>query len=202
MKKLLYAALLLSMLTVTHAQENIAKANGSVRVTAAKPVGNVAATNGNVHLEDGAQAKNIETVNGGITIGRKATVGSIESVNGGVSLDAGARARSIETGNGPITLDHARVGGDLRTKSGDIEVGEQSTVKGGIVVEESGTDWFGKPRVPRIVIGPGAVVSGPLTFDRKVELFVSETAKVGHIKGATAIKFQGAAPSADRKVER
>lgn len=236
MTKLLYAALLLTVLTAAHAQEDISKANGTVRVMAEKPVGNVAATNGNVNLEDGVQAKNVETVNGVIKIGRHATVGSIQSVNGGITIEDGTRAHSIETvngavslaqdvqidgaistvnggirlargtavsgsletANGPIKLDHASVGGDLRTKNGNIDVGAESTVKGGIVVEKDGSNWFGTRRVPRIVIGPGAVVSGPLTFEREVELYVSETAKVGPIKGANATRFSGAEPSSER----
>jgi hypothetical protein len=233
MKKFLFAALLLSVLPAIHAQENIAKANGSVRVTSDKPVGNVAGTNGNVQIEDGAQARNIETVNGGITIGRNATVASVQSVNGRINIDEGTRAGpvetvngsvglgenvqvvgnvtavnggirlargasvsgTLETSNGPIAIDHARVGGDVRTKSGNIDIGQQSTVTGGIVVEKLDSEWFGKPRTPRIVIGPGAVVSGPLTFHREVDLYVSDSAKVGPIEGAKARRFSGSEPS-------
>jgi DUF4097 and DUF4098 domain-containing protein YvlB len=233
MRTIAFAALLLSVLTVSHAQENISKPNGAVRVTADRPVGNVAGTNGSVSLEDGAHAKNVQTVNGAITIGRSATVGSvnsvngkirvsddtradaIETVNGGVSLGEGVQVEngvkavngriqlarnasvgsSVETTNGSIQLDHANVGGDLRTKNGNIDVGAQSIVKGGIIVEKSKSDWGDSKRTPRIVIGPGAVVSGALKFEREVELYVSDTAKVGPISGATAIKFTGDKPS-------
>jgi hypothetical protein len=49
-------------------------------------------------------------------------------------------------------------------------------------------------RVPKIVIGPHAVVQGNLTFQREVELYVSDSATVGKIEGATAKKFSGSAP--------
>jgi hypothetical protein len=240
MRRIAIAALLVSVLSIGYAQENISKPNGAVRVTAEKPVGNVAGTNGSVSLEDGAQAKNVQTVNGAITIGRSATVGSvksvngkvevsedtraqaIETVNGGISLEQGVQVEtsvkavngriqlarsvgvggSVETTNGSIQLDHANVGGDLRTKNGNIEVGAQSIVKGGIVVERSDSVWGESKRVPRVVIGPGAVVSGALTFEREVELYVSESAKVGAIKGAKPIKFSGDKPSLTMSAER
>jgi DUF4097 and DUF4098 domain-containing protein YvlB len=240
MRRIVVAALLMSVLSVSQAQENISKPNGAVRVTADKPVGNVAGTNGSVSLEDGAQAKNVQTVNGAITIGRSATVGSVKSVNGKVDVSEDTRAEaietvnggvslaervqvergvkavngriqlarsaavggSVETTNGSIQLDHANVGGDVRTKNGNVDVGPQSIVKGGILVEKSDSDWGESKRLPRIVIGPGAVVSGPLTFEREVELYVSESAKVGPITGAKAIKFSGDRPSATMSADR
>jgi hypothetical protein len=41
-----------------------------------------------------------------------------------------------------------------------------------------------KPKVPRIIIGPNAIVDGELRFERDVELYVHTTAKVGRIIGA------------------
>jgi hypothetical protein len=60
---------------------------------------------------------------------------------------------------------------------------------------EKSTGWFNwDPRKPRIVIGPGAVVEGPLRFEREVRLYVSDKATVGPVTGATAIAFTGAQP--------
>jgi hypothetical protein len=42
------------------------------------------------------------------------------------------------------------------------------------------------------VIGPGAVVEGPLVFEREVKLYVHASARTGAITGATAIRFDGA----------
>jgi hypothetical protein len=44
------------------------------------------------------------------------------------------------------------------------------------------------------VIGPHAVVQGTLEFRREVELYVSDSAQIGAVKGATAQKFSGANP--------
>jgi hypothetical protein len=49
--------------------------------------------------------------------------------------------------------------------------------------------------VPRVVIGPNAMVNGGMTFEHAVNLYVSDTAQVnGPIEGATAQKFSGEQP--------
>jgi len=40
---------------------------------------------------------------------------------------------------------------------------------------------WGKPKVPRIVLGPNSTVKGNLVFEREVELYVHSTAKYGKI---------------------
>jgi hypothetical protein len=44
------------------------------------------------------------------------------------------------------------------------------------------------------VIGPGAVVKGELRFEREVRLYVSDTATIGNVVGATPVKFSGDRP--------
>lgn len=39
------------------------------------------------------------------------------------------------------------------------------------------------------MIGPDAVVDGPLEFEREVSLYVHRTAKIGAVTGATARSF-------------
>jgi hypothetical protein len=46
-------------------------------------------------------------------------------------------------------------------------------------------------RVPTIIIGPDAVVSGTLHFEREVNLYVSSRAKIGLVEGATPNAFLG-----------
>ena len=138
----------------------------------------------------------LETVNGGIRGGSGLVVaGDIETVNGGIFLDSGSRVSGgASTVNGAIGLVRTELGGGIETVSGDITVGIGSHVKGGIKVEKPGKAWlgihFGKPKPPRIVIGPDAVVDGPLVFEREVKLYVHSSAKTGPIRGATAIRFQ------------
>jgi hypothetical protein len=80
---------------------------------------------------------------------------------------------------------------------GNISLSGNSRVEGGILVEKSsgGLFHFGNT-VPRIVIGPGAVVQGELHFEREVKLYVSDHATVGPVSGATSISFSGDKPPA------
>ncbi|HEX5105784.1 MAG TPA: hypothetical protein VFV87_18325, partial [Pirellulaceae bacterium] len=100
--------------------------------------------------------------------------------------------------NGAIRLDAAHVGGGITTVNGNIDIGANSRVEGGIVMEKSSSSFFnfswGKRSMPRVVIGPGATVDGTLRFEREVELYVSETAKIGPVQGAEPVKFSGNEP--------
>ena len=102
--------------------------------------------------------------------------------------------------NGAITLNHAKVDGMVVTTNGDIMVVRSSVIGGGIRVEKPDTNWSwggNKPKVPRVVIGNGSVVNGPMTFEREVELFVHTSAKVGEITGATPTPFTESLPPRD-----
>lgn len=203
---------------VTANESGAGTVNGSIRVPAGTHSGSLSTVNGSIHIDEAATAGPARTVNGGIDVAARATADSLTTVNGGVSLGAGAHvshevttvngSMSLASGsdvggglknvNGRITLAAAHVGGGLRTVSGDIEVSGESRIEGGILVQRPNNGWFSwsseKPRKPRIVIGPGAVVLGDLHFEREVELYVSERATVGPISGATAIRFSGERP--------
>lgn len=193
---------------------DIDKVNGSIRVDEGQLAGDLETVNGSIHLANHAKADSADTVNGSIEIGDDTELDSAETVNGAISLGQRARVRhDVESVNGAITLERgadvggklsnvngrirtesARVGGDIETVAGDIEIGADSRIDGGILVEKpSGWSW-GKQKNPRIVIGPNAVVQGRLVFHREVELYVSTSAKTGAIEGATAKSFSGANP--------
>ena len=193
--------------------------NGSLRVPAGEHTGSVGTVNGAVDIDENAVVGRVHTVNGSIDMAAHATAESVKAVNGPVSLASGAHvthnittvngsielASGAEVGgaiknvNGRMILTGAHVAGGLHTVSGDIEVGADSHVEGGILVEDSGwfSDWFGHDtRKPRIVIGPGAVVSGALRFERDVNLYVSDKATIGEVTGATPVRFSGEKPPA------
>ena len=108
--------------------------------------------------------------------------------------DHGQPGQSVSRVNGGITIKQTAVGGKLSTVGGDITIGAQSLVKGGIKVEKPhGISW-GKPRIPRIIIGPNATVNGSLDFEREVELYVHTSAKVGTVTGATAHPYSDTLP--------
>lgn len=208
-------ALALVVPLAANAQDSIDKVNGSVHVEAGQQVGDASTVNGSVHIEDGATVRKASTVNGSVELGDKAQASEVGTVNGAVTLGAGARisgkveavngairlGKGADVGgrvsnvNGAISLDAAHVGGGLGTVSGDINVGADSHVEGGILVEKPG-GWFhwGNHRPPHVVIGPHAVVQGTLEFRREVVLEVSDSAQIGPVKGATPVKFSGDTP--------
>jgi hypothetical protein len=191
--------------------------NGSVDVPAGGSADSATTVNGAVHVGDGATVGKAATVNGAIHLGQNVTAGSAKTVNGGIRVGSGAKvtddvivvnggidlakgaevAGRVTNVNGNIRLDAARVGGGITTFNGDIRVGSGSRVEGGIHVEkpEGSGDWI--HNVPRIVIEGGAVVEGPLKFEREVRLYVSESAEIGPVEGATVEKYMGEEPDGD-----
>ena len=195
---------------------DIDKVNGSIRVPDNATAGKLSTVNGGIHVGAGAHVKTTETVNGGTDIDRDSTVTSIETVNGGVTVGEKVKVeKTVETVNGGITLqpgadvagkvsnvnggmriNGAHVGGGLETTSGDIDIGANSRVEGGILVNEDHS-WFhsNSSRKPRVTIGPHATVQGNLSFKRDVDLYVSESATIGPVQGATPNKFSGDRPN-------
>ncbi|WP_430391826.1 hypothetical protein [Dyella sp. 20L07] len=178
---------------------NVSTVNGAVRIGDNAVVQKASTVNGSVDLGDHAQASAIDTVNGGITVGTAGRVtGAIDATNGGIRLGKNADvAGRVGNVNGSINLDAAHVGGGLQTVSGDIIVGPNSRVEGGILVDKPGGwfNWNSNSRLPHVVIGPHAVVQGTLEFRREVVLQVSDSAQIGAVKGATPVKFSGDAPT-------
>lgn len=170
--------------------EHIQTVSGNVDIGRDSRVGNVDSVNGSVTLDAGAMAESVETVNGSLRLDQRVGVqGNVTAVNGSIFLahDAEVEGR-LENVNGTIEIDGARVGDGIKTVSGDIEIGPDSRVDGGILVEKPGGRFFRERRVPKITIGPGAQVNGTLRFEREVELYVSDKARVGKIVGATPIR--------------
>jgi len=57
----------------------------------------------------------------------------------------------------------------------------------------SGWNWSAS-RDPRVVIGRDSEVRGELVFEREVELYVHESAKIGKVTGATVQRYSGNRP--------
>ncbi|MEP7185840.1 MAG: hypothetical protein ABI767_08380 [Rhodanobacter sp.] len=175
---------------------DVSTVNGAVRIGAGASVQKADTVNGSIDLGDRAQAKSLGTVNGAISMGRASRVrGEVSTVNGTLRLAEGAEVGGkLDNVNGTISLDAAHVAGGIETVGGDINVGANSHVEGGILVDKM-HGWFNSNHsTPTVVIGPHAVVTGTLEFRREVELKVSDSAQIGTVKGATAVKFSGATP--------
>lgn len=166
--------------------------NGSIEVGAGAQTRSVETVNGSIQIGDNARTGDVSTVNGAITLGQKVVVsGGLETVNGSVLVERGSRiSGGVETVNGSIGLVETELGKGIETVNGDITVGVLSHVHGGIEVTKPNFSFSFKPaRKPRVVIGPDAVVDGPLEFEREVSLYVHRTAKIGAVTGATARSF-------------
>lgn len=188
--------------------------NGPVTVAAGQKSGDVSTVNGAVTVEDGATVGSAMTVNGSVTLGAKVTASSVKTVNGSVKIGDTTRVSGdVTTVNGSVMLDphadvtgkvtdvngaiglkSARIGNGIETVNADIDIGEGSHVEGGIHVDKANLSGNSQ-KIPRIVIGPNAVVNGTLRFEHEVKLYVSDSAQVsGPIEGAEAEKFSGSEP--------
>jgi len=216
MRRILLALALFLPLAAMASDNDTDKVNGDVHVSAGQHAGKASSVNGDVEVGNHAVVEKASTVNGAVKLGHQAQAGEIDTVNGGIDLATGARVQGkveavngdirLEQGaevdghlsnvNGTITLDDAHAASGIETVAGDITVGANSRVEGGILVDKPNNGWFhwGSTHKPVIVIGPHAVVQGTLEFRRDVVLKVSDSAQIGPVKGATVEKFNGATP--------
>jgi hypothetical protein len=176
--------------------------NGKVRVGDDARIENANTVNGSVSLEDNVTADDLETVNGSISVGQGGDIrGGISAVNGKITLERGTVVASdVGNVNGDIEFEGAEIGGNVTTTNGDVYLKDASVVKGNILVEKPSFWNFGdsKNQIPEIVIGPGSVVEGRIILERKVELYISESAEVGGVEGEMtmndAVRFSGNRP--------
>lgn len=176
--------------------------NGAVRVDNGASIENASTVNGGMRVADNVRADNLSTVNGAVRVGDQSTVsGEVEAVNGKISVGSGSTvAGNVANVNGQIELTGAEVGGNVSTVTGDVLLVDSAVIKGDLIVEKpSNWGWGNKNnRKPRIVIGPGSVVEGAIKLERDVELFISETARVGGVEGVMtmedAVRFSGEQP--------
>ena len=206
---------------VSASDDKYEKVMGTVEVQPGEHVTNATSVNGSVEIGANAVVKHAETVNGHVTVHEHAAVGSVKTVNGGIDIEQAAQvagnvglvnghmrlAAGADVGghlsniNGSIEITAAHVGGGIETTNGDLTLGANSRVEGGILYDETVGSWFnfsffgfGESRVPQVVIGPGSIVKGKLRFRRDVKLYVSDQATIDPVEGATVIKFSGAHP--------
>jgi hypothetical protein len=172
--------------------------HGSIRIGERSKVGDVKTVDGEVVLAKGSRASSVRSLDGAVQLEEDAKlVHGVSTAGGSIVLDDHADvAGRVSSADGEIRLKNAHVGGGILTRRGNINVGSGSRVENGIRVKQSFCLCIdaGLFSNPRIVIGPGAVVQGPLIFERKVTLYVSDTATIGDVVGATSVRFSGLAP--------
>ncbi|WP_045738614.1 hypothetical protein [Xanthomonas sp. MUS 060] len=212
MKPMHLAVLLVIALTADSAlaAEDISKVNGSIKAIAGKQYGNLNIVNGNISVESGARVGSVETVNGNIRVADNAQTnglstvngninideraqidGSIKTVNGGIFVNRGGRiVGAIESVNGSIGVIAMQLDRGIETVNGDVTVGHDAHLGGGITINKPSFSMsFNPTRTPRVIVGPHAVIDGPLRFERKVTLYVHRSAQIGPISGAIAQSF-------------
>ena len=211
----LAAALSAGLALPAHAQQDIDRISGDITAEAGQRYGDLetvsgdigigdrarledaSTVSGDIQAGDGVQAESLSSVSGDVRVGQQARIsGDLESVSGDVFVDRGSQVGGgIETVSGDIGIVGTLLDGGIETVSGDVTVGVGSHVKGSLRVEKpDGVGIsFGRHK-PRIVIGPDAVVDGPMVFEREVVLYVHDSARTGAITGATAIRFSTPTP--------
>lgn len=180
---------------------NLSNINGAIEVGERARVGAITNVNGRIALQAKAEAGQTESVNGAVVLARDVKItGNVTAVNGSVEVaEMGRVDGNVETVNGRIDLKQgvevtgkvANVRGKIEldgtsveqveTTVGSIDLTGATVVKGQLWVKAAQN---GDSHVPKIMIGPGVRVGGPLRFDREVELLIHDSAEVGEIIGA------------------
>ena len=182
--------------TVTGSLETV---NGKIRVGDNSTIGDANTVNGSISVGDGVKCGALSTVNGSIQVGDQATAGEISTVNGRIELQDGSSAGGdVSTVNGGLGFHGSHVGGDVTTVNGNVELSDSAVIAGDLIVKKPHS-WFGNDsHPPEIVIGPGSRVEGTLRLERKVKLYISESAEVGGVEGVMsmddAVRFSGKRP--------
>jgi hypothetical protein len=185
--------------TVTGSLETV---NGAIRVDDSAAIKDAETVNGSVTVGTGVKAEDISSVNGNVGIGKKVTVvGEVTLVNGRIGIDAGSTiSKDVSNVNGEIEISGAEIGGNLSTVNGDVSLVDGAHLHGNLTIERQGgmhsrDSHFSKPK---IIIGPGSTVEGMIIAEREVELYISDSARVGGVSGVMsleqAVRFKGERP--------
>jgi len=180
---------------------SLSTVNGTIRVGEGARIEEATTVNGSLRVSSGVKAEDLETVNGAIKVGENVEVdGDVSAVNGSISLKEGSSVtRSLSNVNGDIDLEGSNIGEDVSTVNGDVTLEDGAVIKGDIVIEKP-HGWNNRrgSKDPTITIGPGSRVEGIIRLERKVKLYISETAEVGGVEGAMsmddAIRYSGNRP--------
>jgi predicted acyltransferase (DUF342 family) len=179
--------------------KSVNSVSGDVTIGANVTIDQATTVSGDLQVADKVRTGELTTVSGNLTVGRDAVIGgSVTSVSGSIFVDRGGKIEGDVTSvSGDIGLVQTEVTGDITFVSSNVTVGVGSHVKGHVQLKKP-KNVFGSKRsqLPRVVIGPNAVVDGPLDFEMPVKLYVHSTAKTGAISGATAVSFD--TPSAPK----
>lgn len=181
---------------------DVSTVNGTIRVEDSAQIEGAETVNGSLRVGSNVTARGLETVNGGIRVDENSTIdGGVEAVNGKIRLGKGTRVdRGIQNVNGAIEINGAEIGGNLETVNGDVELMDGAVLRGDLIIERP-NNWGwnkDKKRKPRVIVGPGSAIEGTIKLEREVELYISESARVGGVSGVMSMddaeRFTGNRP--------
>ncbi|HVC38208.1 MAG TPA: hypothetical protein VNF46_07395 [Gammaproteobacteria bacterium] len=175
--------------------------NGRINVAAGAQTGSLTSINGNITLAHGVHAGDLKTVNGDFTLGKDTLTANLASVNGDIHAANGAHiAGDVGNVNGDMALCGAQLDGNLRFYNGSVLITAGGVVHGNVTAKKPTHDYQESQNMnePVVIIGPHATIDGAIAFERPGKLYVSDSAVIHTIEGATTVKYSGPAPAGVR----
>lgn len=175
---------------------DLSTVNGSVKVASSSSIGEASTVNGSITFAKDVSAKSAETVNGSIKLGENCKISEdVETVNGSVTANSGCDIEGdFETVNGRLKAINTEIHGDVEMVNGSIYLLQGTIIHDDIVIHKS-KGFFNsnsKKKKPVVVIGKDVVIKGDLEFERKVILYVHDTADVDiDVENVEATKYSG-----------
>ncbi len=175
---------------------DLSTVNGSVKVASNSKVGEASTVNGSVVFAGSVSAKSAETVNGSIKLGENCEViENVETVNGSIVAGSGCNiGGNFESVNGKLKATNANIEGGIETVNGNIYLLDGTVVDDDIVIKKSKSFFgSGNKKAPKVVLGKNVVVNGDLDFQRKVKLYLHDSADIDdrEVDNAEIILFSG-----------
>lgn len=176
---------------------DLSTVNGSITAGAGARIGVLTTVNGEIHVAHDVHSDKLRSVNGSIGLGKNAAVKTdVTSVNGDISTEPGVNVGGNVTNvNGDISICNAQVGGNIEFANGTLLISQNSQIKGTVTVKQPKSEMSSGTPPPVIIVGPHATVSGSIVFQQPGKLYVSDSAVIHDVHGATPQKFSGATPT-------
>lgn len=177
---------------------DVRSVNGEIQLGQDNTAKVVSTVNGDIGINKGSQVELVRSVNGNLRVSGVKVSGDVTSVNGRIkALDNSQIAGNVRTTNGKIFLRDAKVHQNVQMSDGNIEL-RDTLIEGDVVVTEKRIweylsldfDFFR----PKIIVGPNTIITGKIKSNRRIKLFVHESAQIAGIEGAEARYYSSDTP--------
>ena len=190
---------------------DVSSISGNISTAENVTVDEVSSINGNIRIGTGNRIKgDINNATGQTYIDRRTQIqGNLGTAIGAVGIVDSTIHGNITAYDSDLTVDaNSRVQGNIfycasnpkgfisslfnRLSTNDKQQRTESAQKA--VCAHSTINRKHDAFLPTVIIGKQAIVDGDLTFQRRVRLYVHETAKIGKVNGAEVIRFNSDKP--------